>query len=310
MGISLWLNFSPIKSIKWPSFCFNLQIWKIIPLLDQSGVYETRVLVCNRGKSKLAFPVSFSWVFQYLSYIFCHLWHSYKEKGKLNFSKLSVYSMSFLLRNRKGQSLFVRGKTVSQTLENFFASSDEEIWEEHTPIWYKNTHGERKLVSPEEKKVSIWDKQDLGCEIPKGLWLFLRVHGYLCFSCYELTVKMFLSSCGDESSRTEVCLFSVFAQLVSREEFIALSSWCRCFFPAKRREKTLQIFISAPEWRCDITYKANKPFLVVKPKNSHLKNKQQRWKGSADIANNAGWGCAENQLFCSVVIAYDQIQSS
>ncbi|OPJ76421.1 F-box only protein 18 [Patagioenas fasciata monilis] len=85
----------------------------------------------------------------------------YKEKGKLNFSKLSVYSVSFLLRNREGQSLYVRGKTVSQTLENFFASSDEEIWEEHTPIWYKNTHGERKLVSPEEKKINVEEAKEI-----------------------------------------------------------------------------------------------------------------------------------------------------
>lgn len=89
-----------------------------------------------------------------LSY-FCPLWHSYKEKGKLNFSKMSVYAISSLIQNREGQSLFIRGKTVSQTLENFFASSDEEICEEHTPIWFKNTHGERKLVSQVEKKVSI-----------------------------------------------------------------------------------------------------------------------------------------------------------
>lgn len=94
-------------------------------------------------------------MFQHVSLIFCHLWHSYKEKGKLNFSKMSVYSISSLIRNHKGQSLFIRGKTVSQTLEKFFASSDAEICEEHTPIWFKNTHGERKLVSQREKEVSI-----------------------------------------------------------------------------------------------------------------------------------------------------------
>ncbi|PKK22063.1 F-box protein, helicase, 18, transcript variant X4, partial [Columba livia] len=91
----------------------------------------------------------------------------YKEKGKLNFSKLSVYSLSFLLRNREGQSLFVRGKTVSQTLENFFASSDEEIWEEHTPIWYKNTHGERKLVSPKEKKINVEEAKEIWYNMKK-----------------------------------------------------------------------------------------------------------------------------------------------
>ncbi|NXH06808.1 FBH1 helicase, partial [Loxia leucoptera] len=79
----------------------------------------------------------------------------YKERGKLNFSKMSVYSISFLLQNREGQSLFVRGKTVSQTLENFFSSSDEEICEEHVPLWFKNTHGQMQQVSPQEKRVSL-----------------------------------------------------------------------------------------------------------------------------------------------------------
>ncbi|XP_041331520.1 F-box DNA helicase 1, partial [Pyrgilauda ruficollis] len=85
----------------------------------------------------------------------------YKEKGKLNFSKLSVYSISFLLRNRKGQSLFVRGKTVSQTLENFFSSSDEEICEEHVPLWFKNTHGQMEQVSQEEKRINVEEAKEI-----------------------------------------------------------------------------------------------------------------------------------------------------
>ncbi|XP_009944765.1 PREDICTED: F-box only protein 18-like, partial [Leptosomus discolor] len=85
----------------------------------------------------------------------------YKEKGKLNFSKMSVYAISFLLRNREGQSLFIRAKTVSQTLENFFASADGEICEEHTPIWFKNTHGERKLVSQVEKKINVEEAREI-----------------------------------------------------------------------------------------------------------------------------------------------------
>ncbi|KAF1515172.1 F-box DNA helicase 1, partial [Eudyptes filholi] len=85
----------------------------------------------------------------------------YKEKGKLNFSKMSVYSVSSLLQNSKGQSLFIRGKTVSQTLENFFASSDEEICEEHTPVWFKNTHGQRQLVSPVEKKINVEEAKEI-----------------------------------------------------------------------------------------------------------------------------------------------------
>ncbi|NWI61090.1 FBH1 helicase, partial [Calyptomena viridis] len=85
----------------------------------------------------------------------------YKEHGKLNFSKMSVFSLSSLLRNREGQSLFVRGKTVSQTLESFFSSSDEEICEEHTPIWFKNTHGQRKLVSAAEKRINVEEAKEI-----------------------------------------------------------------------------------------------------------------------------------------------------
>uniref|UniRef100_A0A8U7M7U6 F-box DNA helicase 1 n=1 Tax=Corvus moneduloides TaxID=1196302 RepID=A0A8U7M7U6_CORMO len=85
----------------------------------------------------------------------------YKDKGKLNFSKMSAFSISFLLRNRKEQSLFVRGKTVSQTLENFFSSPDEEICEEHTPVWFKNTHGRMQLMSQQEKQINVEEAKEI-----------------------------------------------------------------------------------------------------------------------------------------------------
>ncbi|NXU30455.1 FBH1 helicase, partial [Thalassarche chlororhynchos] len=126
---------------------------------DLNFLYVTfNKAVAERGKS--VFPGN----------VTCKTFHSlafgsvgkhYKEKGKLNFSKMSVYSVSSLIRNREGQSLFIRGKTVSQTLENFFASSDEEICEEHTPIWFKNTHGERKLVSPVEKEINVEEAKEI-----------------------------------------------------------------------------------------------------------------------------------------------------
>ncbi|NXD28520.1 FBH1 helicase, partial [Spelaeornis formosus] len=85
----------------------------------------------------------------------------YKDKGKLNFSRMSVFSISFLLQNREGQSLFVRGKTVSKTLENFFSSSDEEICEEHTPLWFKNTHGQMQPMSREEKRINVEEAKEI-----------------------------------------------------------------------------------------------------------------------------------------------------
>ncbi|XP_050181410.1 F-box DNA helicase 1 isoform X2 [Myiozetetes cayanensis] len=85
----------------------------------------------------------------------------YKERGRLAFSKLSVFSVASLLRTRQGQALFVRAKTVSQTLESFFASSDEEICEEHTPVWFRNTHGNMRLVSPEEKRIIVEEAKEI-----------------------------------------------------------------------------------------------------------------------------------------------------
>ncbi|XP_066174984.1 F-box DNA helicase 1 [Sylvia atricapilla] len=102
--------------------------------------------------------------------VICKTFHSlaygsigryYKDKGKLNFSKMSVYSISFLLRNREGASLFIRGKTVSQTLGNFFSSSDEEICEEHTPLLFKNTRGQMQPMSQEEKKINVEEAREI-----------------------------------------------------------------------------------------------------------------------------------------------------
>ncbi|NWW90150.1 FBH1 helicase, partial [Rhynochetos jubatus] len=120
--------------------------------------------VAERGKS--VFPGNVTCK-TFHSLAFGSVGRRYKEKGKLNFFKMSVYSVSSLLQNRKGQSLFVRAKTVSQTLENFFASSDREISEEHTPIWFKNTHGERKLVSPMEKKLNVEEAKEIWYNMKK-----------------------------------------------------------------------------------------------------------------------------------------------
>ncbi|NXD87905.1 FBH1 helicase, partial [Halcyon senegalensis] len=126
---------------------------------DLNFLYVTfNKAVAERGKS--IFPRNVTCK-TFHSLAFGNVGKRYKEKDKLNFSKMSVYSISFLLRNREGQSLFIRAKTVSQTLESFFASSDEEISEEHTPVSFKNTHGDRRLVSPTEKRINVEEAREI-----------------------------------------------------------------------------------------------------------------------------------------------------
>ncbi|XP_072858554.2 F-box DNA helicase 1 isoform X2 [Pogona vitticeps] len=89
------------------------------------------------------------------SLAFAEVGRNYRQKGKLNLSLLSSYWVSMALQNREGQSLFIRGKTVLQTLSTFFASADDAITEEHTPLWCKNTKGERVPVGTEEKRIIV-----------------------------------------------------------------------------------------------------------------------------------------------------------
>lgn len=54
----------------------------------------------------------------------------------------------------EGKGGFIRAKLVCKTLENFFASADEELTIDHVPIWCKNSQGQRVMVEQSEKLVS------------------------------------------------------------------------------------------------------------------------------------------------------------
>ncbi|KAM3832380.1 F-box DNA helicase 1 [Vipera latastei] len=104
----------------------------------------------------------------------CKTIHSlaYAEVGrhyrrKLNLGSLTSYLVSFALSNRKGQSPFIRAKSVIQTLEAFFASADVSITVDHTPIWCKNNRGEKVLVDKHEKQIIV--------EEAKQIWSKMRM---------------------------------------------------------------------------------------------------------------------------------------
>lgn len=77
----------------------------------------------------------------------------YQQRKKLNPSKLTSYTVNFVLP--EGRAGFIRAKLVVKTLENFFASADENIETDHVPIWCKNTRGEREPVAPLDQQFTV-----------------------------------------------------------------------------------------------------------------------------------------------------------
>ncbi|KAM6214374.1 F-box DNA helicase 1 [Rhynchocyon petersi] len=96
-----------------------------------------------------------------------HIGRKYQLKKKLNLFKLTPFMVNSVLAEGKGG--FIRAKLVCKTLENFFASADEELTIDHVPIWCKNNQGQRVMVEQSEKLNGVleasrlWDNmQKLG----------------------------------------------------------------------------------------------------------------------------------------------------
>lgn len=83
----------------------------------------------------------------------------------MNPSKLTSYTVNFVLP--EGRAGFIRAKLVVKTLENFFASADENIETDHVPIWCKNTRGEREPVAPLDQQVCTESNNVRGLPVSK-----------------------------------------------------------------------------------------------------------------------------------------------
>lgn len=90
----------------------------------------------------------------------CAVHDRYQLKKKLNLFKLTPFMVNSVLAEGKGG--FIRAKLVCKTLENFFASADEELTIDHVPIWCKNSQGQRVMVEQSEKLVSLQCIQNEG----------------------------------------------------------------------------------------------------------------------------------------------------
>ncbi|XP_015983469.2 F-box DNA helicase 1 isoform X4 [Rousettus aegyptiacus] len=106
-----------------------------------------------------------------------HVGRKYQSKKKLNLFKLTPFMVNSVLAEGKGG--FVRAKLVCKTLENFFASADEELTIDHVPIWCKNTQGQRVMVEQSEKLNSVLEAS--------RLWDNMRKLGECKEEAYQMT---------------------------------------------------------------------------------------------------------------------------
>ncbi|XP_075408541.1 F-box DNA helicase 1 isoform X1 [Tenrec ecaudatus] len=106
-----------------------------------------------------------------------HVGRKYQSKKKLNPFKLTPFMVNSVLTEGKGG--FIRAKLVCKTLENFFASADEELTIDHVPIWCKNTQGQRVMVEQSEKLNGIFEAS--------RLWDNMRSLGECKEEAYQMT---------------------------------------------------------------------------------------------------------------------------
>lgn len=101
----------------------------------------------------------------------------YQSKKKLNLFKLTPFMVNSVLAEGKGG--FIRAKLVCKTLENFFASADDELTIDHVPIWCKDSHGQRVMVEQSEKLNSVLEAS--------RLWDNMRNLGECKEEAYQMT---------------------------------------------------------------------------------------------------------------------------
>ncbi|XP_021566739.1 F-box DNA helicase 1 [Carlito syrichta] len=106
-----------------------------------------------------------------------HVGRKYQSKKKLNLFKLTPFMVNSVLAEGKGG--FIRAKLVCKTLENFFASADEELTIDHVPIWCKNSQGQRVMVEQSEKLNGVLEAS--------RLWDNMRQLGECAEEAYQMT---------------------------------------------------------------------------------------------------------------------------
>uniref|UniRef100_A0A8C4MMX5 F-box DNA helicase 1 n=1 Tax=Equus asinus TaxID=9793 RepID=A0A8C4MMX5_EQUAS len=142
---------------------------------------ESRFLYVTFNKSiakqaELVFPSNVTCK-TFHSMAYGHVGRKYQLKKKLNLFKLTPFMVNSVLAEGKGG--FIRAKLVCKTLENFFASADEELTIDHVPIWCKNSQGQRVMVEQSEKLNGVLEAS--------RLWDNMRKLGECKEEAYQMT---------------------------------------------------------------------------------------------------------------------------
>ncbi|XP_074050997.1 F-box DNA helicase 1 isoform X3 [Macrotis lagotis] len=146
-----------------------LQVVKIMAFAG-TGKTSTLVKYAERWSNKKFLYVAFNKSVakqaenMFPSNVTCKTFHSmaFRDKGrlyqiekKLNPFKLTPFMVNSVLS--EGKAGFPRAKLVCKTLENYFASADEDLNTEHVPLWWKNNQGQKVMVDHNEKQNGTYE---------------------------------------------------------------------------------------------------------------------------------------------------------
>ncbi|KAL5013331.1 hypothetical protein ScPMuIL_007601 [Solemya velum] len=88
---------------------------------------------------------------------FGHVGKRYQFSNKLKPYGVKVYDLTQLLRLVKGENLYIRAKFVLDTLNNFMASSDDDITTAHVPTEQLDDYGVKKPIKHESRMLYAED---------------------------------------------------------------------------------------------------------------------------------------------------------
>uniref|UniRef100_A0A8C2PFF9 F-box DNA helicase 1 n=1 Tax=Capra hircus TaxID=9925 RepID=A0A8C2PFF9_CAPHI len=179
-GLILSHKMEPLQVVKIMAFAGTGKTSTLVKYAEKWSQSRFLYVTFNKSIAKQAELVFPSNVIckTFHSMAYGHIGRKYQLKKKLNLFKLTPFMVNSVLTEGKGG--FIRAKLVCKTLENFFASADEELTIDHVPIWCKNSQGQRVMVEQSEKLNGV-------LEATSRLWDNMRKLGECKEEAYHMT---------------------------------------------------------------------------------------------------------------------------